>query len=245
MIRALRYFSVIGALTCQTYCLAEPGSPSGAVERGDNRILAVDVLLLPDQTLVQKAEALNARLRENYPKGYTLGSEQVPHITLVHRYVREKDLPAIQQALTKLLSKIQPLEWQLTADGYTSALWSGLGLTTIHITPTPELMQLQEDVVAAVKPFHVSGGTAAAFSTTRELPKIDPEIIDYVDHFVPRSSGKSYSPHVTVGAAHEDFVKRITSEPFEKFSFKPAGIAIYQLGNFGTAQKKLWEWNGK
>jgi hypothetical protein len=40
-------------------------------------------------------------------------------------------------------------------------------------------------------------------------------------------------------------VKQLTLEPFEKFSFKPAGVAIYQLGNFGTAQKKLWEWNSK
>ena len=26
-------------------------------------------------------------------------------------------------------------------------------------------------------------------------------------------------------------------------AFKPAGVAIYQLGNFGTASKKLKEWN--
>jgi hypothetical protein len=226
-------------------CTAQPAKSSAANRGEGNRILAIDVLLLPDQTMVKKAEAINARLRENYPKGYTLGTDQVAHITLVHRYVRQKDLPAIEQTLAKVLSKAHPLKWQLTADRYTTAVWSGLGLATIHVTPTPELLQLQEDVVAAVKPFQVRDGTAAAFSTTRELPKIDPEIIDYVEHFVPRASGKSYSPHVTVGAAHEGFVKRLASEPFEKFSFKPAGVAVYQLGNFGTAQKKLWEWNGK
>jgi len=245
MIRALRLLSVIGALTWQLDCAAEPGNASQADSRNDNRVLAIDVLLVPDATMTKKAEAVNARLRENYPQGYTLGAEQVAHITLVHRYVREKDLPAIERALTGLISKTQPLKWQLTADGYTSAVWSGVGLTTIHITPTPELMNLQEAVVEAVKPFQVTSGTADAFSRSRELPKIDPEIIGYVEHFVPRSSGKSYSPHVTVGGAHEDFVKRLTSEPFETFSFKPAGVAIYQLGNFGTAQKKLWEWNSK
>jgi hypothetical protein len=30
------------------------------------------------------------------------------------------------------------------------------------------------------------------------------------------------------------------SEPFKKSSFTGTSIAIYQLGNFGTAQKKLW-----
>ena len=77
------------------------------------------------------------------------------------------------------------------------------------------------------------------------MPKIDKEIIDYVGNFVAKSSGKNYNPHVTIGVAHEDFVKRLKAEPIEKFSFKPTGVAIYQLGNFGTAQKKLWEWHPK
>jgi hypothetical protein len=69
--------------------------------------------------------------------------------------------------------------------------------------------------------------------------------VNYVEKFVPNSSGKKYNPHVTIGVAHEDFVKRLKAEPFETFSFKPAAVAIYQLGNFGTAQKKLWEWHAK
>ena len=33
------------------------------------------------------------------------------------------------------------------------------------------------------------------------------------------------------------------AEPFEPFGFSPAGAAVYQLGPFGTAAKKLKEWN--
>lgn len=29
------------------------------------------------------------------------------------------------------------------------------------------------------------------------------------------------------------------AEPFDVFSFAPAGVAVYQLGQFGTASKKL------
>jgi hypothetical protein len=35
------------------------------------------------------------------------------------------------------------------------------------------------------------------------------------------------------------------SEPFESFTFAPAGAAVYQLGQFGTAAKKLYEWGLK
>ena len=31
------------------------------------------------------------------------------------------------------------------------------------------------------------------------------------------------------------------AEPFEPFTFSPAGAAVYQLGPFGTAAKKLKE----
>jgi hypothetical protein len=35
----------------------------------------------------------------------------------------------------------------------------------------------------------------------------------------------------------------LIAEPFEAFTFSPAGVAVYQLGQFGTAAKKLKEWN--
>jgi hypothetical protein len=205
-------------------------------------VIAIDVLLEPDATMVAKAQAANAKLRENYPQGYTLGREQVAHISLLHCYVREKDLPAIEAALEKVLVRNNPLSYELTATGYTSANWAGVAITTIGIERTVKLGRLQEEVVESVKPFTVPNGTAAAFSRTKELPKIEEEIINYVKNFVSKASGEKYKPHVTVGVAEEDFVKQLKAVPFEKFDFKPAGVAIYQLGSFGTAQKKLWQW---
>jgi hypothetical protein len=35
------------------------------------------------------------------------------------------------------------------------------------------------------------------------------------------------------------------AEPFEPFTFSPASAAVYQLGQFGTAAKKLKEWEVK
>jgi hypothetical protein len=32
---------------------------------------------------------------------------------------------------------------------------------------------------------------------------------------------------------------------FVRFTFAPAGAAVYQLGNFGTARKKLCGWQPK
>jgi hypothetical protein len=207
-----------------------------------DRVLAIDVLLVPDATMTERSVALNRQVRENYPQGYTLGKMQAPHITLVHRYVREKDLPAVNAAVAKVCERARPLDWKLRATGIAHGIWAGVAITSISVDRTEQLNQLQSDIVKVVEPFAVSGGTAAAFSTNTQLPEIQNDIVKYVETFVPEASGKNYKPHVTVGVGHEDFVKRLEAKPFETFSFKPAGVATYQLGNFGTAQKKLWQW---
>jgi len=218
-------------------------SPKNLAPSASDRVIAIDILLLPDTTMVKKAEAANKRLRSNYPEGYTLGTEQIAHISLIHRYVHEKDLPAIEEAISKVVAAEKPLNWKLNATGIDSSMWDGVAITGIAVERTPDLSRLQSEIEKAVEPLAAKGGTKAAFNTTRELPKIEPAIVDYVENFVPKSSGENYKPHVTIGVARNTFVTRMKAEPFKKFSFKPAGVAIYQLGGFGTAQKELWKWN--
>jgi hypothetical protein len=43
-----------------------------------------------------------------------------------------------------------------------------------------------------------------------------------------------------VGVGREEFLKQLKAEPFDGFTFKAGGAAVYQLGDFGTAAKKLW-----
>ena len=114
-----------------------------------------------------------------------------------------------------------------------------LGLSGIVIKPTPELIKLELQVIDAVTPFAVKTGTSAAFVTTPEDPNVLPELITYVSDFVPKSSGDNYHPHVTTGLAPREYLDKMIAEPFESFTFSPAGAAVYHLGHFGTAAKKL------
>ena len=63
--------------------------------------------------------------------------------------------------------------------------------------------------------------------------------------FVPQQTGERFNPHVSTGVAPLDYLDKMLAEPFETFTFSPAGAAVYQLGPFGTAAKKLKEWNLK
>lgn len=68
---------------------------------------------------------------------------------------------------------------------------------------------------------------------------IDPALIDYVSTFVPQNSGDRFSPRVTTGVALNADLDQMSAEPFEAFSFSPAGVAVNQLGQFGMAAKKM------
>ena len=54
-------------------------------------------------------------------------------------------------------------------------------------------------------------GTAAAFVTTKEAPDINQQTIDYVEKFVPNETGKKFNPHVTIGVASQEFLKKLNN----------------------------------
>ena len=99
-------------------------------------------------------------------------------------------------------------------------------------------------MIDAVTPFVVKTGTSAAF-VTGDDPEVLPELITYVSDFVPKHSGENYHPHVTTGLALRDYLDKMLAEPFETFTFSPAGAAVYHLGRFGTAAKKLKQFDLK
>jgi hypothetical protein len=209
-----------------------------AAARSD-AVVAIDVVLEPDAVMIDRAQALNARLRQNYPQGYTLGAGHAPHVSLVQRYVRAADLDKIAAAVTKAANSGAALPIELKAMRIESAEWAGVGVVVLLVERSSELLALESRVVQAVQPFAVSGGTGAAFVQTPGQ-QINTDTIKYVETFVPASSGANYMPHVTAGTAKLAFVAKLKTEPFQPFAFHATNIAIYHLGNFGTAQKRVW-----
>ncbi len=210
-----------------------------------NPVTAIDILLEPDATMLERSAASNARLRAAFPQGFALDATHRPHITLIQRFVRTADLDRVYAAVEPVLVRANVSGMRLEAFKYYYIPSKEAGLAGIVAKPTPELLKLQQDLIAAVAPFTVETGASAAFVTTPDDPVIDPQLIAYVAAFVPRASGESFNPHVTTGIASREFLDKMLAEPFERFTFSPAGAAVYQLGQFGTAAKKLKTWELK
>lgn len=237
----LTRFLLKGAMAC---AIALTQRNALAADAKPNAITAIDILLEPDATMIQHATATNDRLRKVFPKGFALDASHRPHVTLVQRFVLTENLDKVYAAVGKVFANANVTGLKLEAFKYYYIPDKDLGLSGIVIKPTSELLTLEKQVIDAVTPFVVETGTSAAF-VTGDNPEVLPELITYVSDFVPKHSGENYHPHVTTGLAPREYLDKMLAEPFETFTFSPAGAAVYHLGHFGTAARKLKQFDLK
>jgi hypothetical protein len=210
-----------------------------------SEVTAIDILLEPDASMLGRAAYNNARLLKVHPKGFSLDETHTPHITLLQCFARTADLDKLYAAAGKVLAAANVTAMKLEAFKYYYAPTGPEGVAGICAKPTPDILKLQADIIAAVKPFLGETGPVGAFTAPHTNPANDAALIQYVSTFVPKMSGENFNPHVSTGVAPISYLDQMLTEPFAPFTFAPAGAAVYQLGPFGTAAKKLKQLNLK
>jgi hypothetical protein len=208
-----------------------------------SELTAIDILIDPDEAAMKRAREVNARLLESVPlpKGWALDDTHQPHITTLQRYVRTDDLDELYDAVEKTVTETDLASLAYTATKITHADWGfpGIAPTVLMVEIGDQVLEFQAALLAAVAQFVESGGTAAAF-VADPGETISSTIVDWVEKFVPDQVGAGkYFPHLTVGVATFDDLKAIEAEPFEAFAVRPARVAVYHLGNNGTARQLL------
>jgi hypothetical protein len=218
---------------------------AAASSMGQHPITAVDIVLEPDATMIQHAQAANAGLLKNFPKGYALGDEHAPHISVIGGYFYTANLDELFAAAGKVLASEKVMSWKLKAFKYYYIPLKGIGLGGILVEPTADLIRLQNELFDAISKFWApaSSGSAAAFKTTPQDPDINQPTIDAVATYFSQHRGEHYSPHVTIGVGTVDYLNALVAAPFPTFTFSAAGASAYQFGNFGTAAKQLHSFN--
>jgi hypothetical protein len=213
-----------------------------------SELTAIDILIDPHEGAMKRARVVNARLLESVPppKGWVLDDTHQPHITTLQRYVRSADLDRLYAAVGEAVADSDLGSLSYAATKITHADWGfpGIAPTVLQVEVNAEVLAFQAALLAAIEPFVESDGTAAAF-VADPGEEISPTIVDWVEKFVPDQIGAGgYLPHLTVGVATFDDLKAIEAEPFEPFAIHPARVAVYHLGNNGTARKLLKSWPG-
>jgi hypothetical protein len=212
---------------------------ASATRADEPAVIAVDIALEPDATMIEHAKDANARLLESFPKGFALDATHRPHISILQQFVRTDQLDSLYVAVNKVFAKEKPTTWKLKAFKYYYIPSPPIGLAGIVVEPNADLHRLQDEIIEAVTPFTAKTGTPAAFFSDDEGRDIQEFLIGYVEHFVQIAAGDKFNPHVTTGVGTEAYLNKLLAEPFDAFTFSPVGASVYQLGSFGTARKEL------
>jgi hypothetical protein len=203
------------------------------------RLVAINVLLDPDAATVAVAQAWNARLREQEPLGFALDADHSPHITLVQAFVRAADLDTVAGILRDGLSVAPPPPCPSHATGLYHLSDGTRGLMGLVIAPTDALRALQERLLSTLVPFTMPEGSSEAFAPRADGQPVSSPTLAYVREYAATRTGAAYHPHLTLGIGPLELVSRLEAEPFAPFPVRPVSISLYQLGEYGVAQRKL------
>lgn len=203
-------------------------------------VVAINVLAVPDATMRDHARQLNERLGRDHPQPFAFDETHTPHLSLLHRFVAAKDLPKIFAAVECVSSKHRLAGTQLEIVGLEHSAWGEAELVSIEVEKTPALTALQTELVQALRPFTAPSGGREAFVTSPGPAGIDSQTIEYVKTFEHERAGAQFKPHVTVGESDRATADKLQELPLSATNFTIETLAIYQLGNIGTARKELW-----
>jgi hypothetical protein len=207
-------------------------------------VIAINLLIEPDAATRDRARVLNGRLRQTMPEGFALDATHAPHITVLQRYVRASELEQVLGAVGAVVTGADLTSLDLRATRIAHAEWDtpGLGIASLMLGRDPRLLALQGRLIAALASFTASQGTAAAFVTDPEEPGVNATTIGYVARFVPDHCASDYEAHLSIGMARRRDLEAVAAEPFEPFDVHAEAVAAYQLGNNGTARRRLRAW---
>lgn len=212
-----------------TYCCADR----------QEQIIAIDVLLMLPDDVHDQAVDLNQSVLHNNPNNFRLDAQLIPHITLLQSYVKESDLPEIEKALVGLYTSIETELFLIDKLQYHPDKHESFA--SMGIKKSEALMALHEKVIALIKPFGVNNGSQASYVPNEDGTPIDEFTMAYVPKFVSDHSFEHYNPHISLGVAETALLDSLAQHRFRPTKFKVPAIALYQLGNYGTARKLLWE----
>ncbi len=191
--------------------------------------IAVDIVLLPAETLMDKAIEANRRLLKQWTDNIRLNKHDcLPHISLAMGSIEETDIANIERILQALVKAYRP--GPLSVVGIrieTNA--AGRRISVFEVRKTERLQSLHETVMRELAPYFSYHVTA---DMVLSEPVADESTLRWIRDYREKSSFENFFPHITLGYG------QITSlsSPIE---FRAAQLALCHLGNHCTCRKVL------
>ncbi|MBU4369808.1 2'-5' RNA ligase family protein [Patescibacteria group bacterium] len=181
--------------------------------------IAIDIVLLPPENIMDKAIEINNELIDDPIK---LNKENcLPHISLCMGVIEEKDLLRAKEILNKIGKDFSKLS--LTINKINSEN------TCFNIKKDKKLQKLHETVITRLSP-------CLSYDATIDMcffpPPIVLETLFWINNYREKFSFENFHPHITLG------ISKLSDKELN-INFVASKVAICHLGNYCTCRKIL------
>jgi hypothetical protein len=190
--------------------------------------IAVDIVLLPEADMADRAIAINQALVEKHGSDIVLDRVHcLPHVSLAMGCIQPDALQAIASDLQSAKRKY-PVK-KLHVKHLVQNHHGGTVVSSIELQAREDLQQLQVQVMRTLAPYFSYEVSESMFAGERPIAS---STLNWVQNFPQQSSGDKFQPHITLGYG--------PCAPVElPATFSPEALAVCHLGNHCTCRKVL------
>jgi len=190
---------------------------------------AVDVVLLPDEAMTDKAIEANAELVKKFGKKIVLNKETcLPHISLAMGCIDEKDIASVERIL-QLSAKECSLSDLKICGVRSSENSTGEKVSVFEVEKTEELQLLHKTVMEQLAPYLSCDVTADMIYGDEEVAETT---LLWIKNYREKSSFDKFFPHITIGYGE------LSAFSFP-IKFTASRLTLCHLGNHCTCRKIL------
>ena len=191
--------------------------------------IAIDVVLLPSESMTEKAIEVNQKLLQQYSSKIVLNKENCfPHISLCMGVIDENDIPAVTKILAEIGKQFSALN--LTATNLpTHIIPTGDKVADFQIQTTEKLQLLHELIMKKLSQFLTYDVSADMLFVP---PAIEEVTFYWIKNYPNKLSFDKYKPHITLGFGEITDIEL-------PIQFTSSKLALCQLGNYCTCKKIL------
>jgi 2'-5' RNA ligase len=181
--------------------------------------IAIDVMLLPSEEIMDKAIEINNQLADDPIK---LSKENcLPHISLCMGVVEEDNLSKIEETINEIGKNFSEL--LLTINKINDEH------VCFEIKNTEDLQKLHEAIMTKLSPYlSYDATTDMCFSP----PPVAEKTLFWINNYKNKLNSENFHPHITLGTL------KLKSQKLN-INFTASKLAICHLGNYCTCRKIL------
>jgi len=207
---------------------------------------AVDVVLLPDEAMTNRAIEANTELVRKYGAQIVLDKDNcLPHISLAMGCIEDSDISAAGKVLEEIAEQNPAGELRVVGVQVTENA-NGEKTSVFKVEKTQQLQSIHERISQELTRYfsfdvtrdmiyggnEVDSARASTELSRMSSPRVAETTLLWIRNYREKSSFERFSPHITVGYGQVEEL----AGPIE---FRASRLALCHLGNHCTCRKVL------